>query len=239
LGWVEKVLNTPSSHRVHHGINPQYLDRNYGGILVVWDRVFGTYEREEEPPVYGVTHPLASYNPLWANVAPFRDLWAGARSALGVAKLRVWFAHPARSGAAERSPVAKPSRATRVKYEPRPRREVMIYVCIHFVLLTLAGGAFMKVAETMSLASLLAPGAFILVSSLALTGWIEGRRWALPVDVVRQVGAVAFVAHLLAARGNVMTMALVTTLVALALAVLFAVLRPTTPQSSGITAVLP
>ena len=68
LGWLEKLLNTPSSHRVHHGINPKYLDKNFGGILVIWDRIFGTYQPEEELAVYGVTHALASYNPVWANL---------------------------------------------------------------------------------------------------------------------------------------------------------------------------
>src|SRR3954464_9755683 len=61
---LEWVLNTPSAPRVHHGLNPRYLDKNYGGILLVWDRLFGTYEPEVEPPVYGVTHALASYNPI-------------------------------------------------------------------------------------------------------------------------------------------------------------------------------
>ena len=76
LGRLEKLLNTPSCHRVHHGINPKYLDKNFGGILVIWDRLFGTYQPEEELAVYGVTHALASYNPLWANLAPFRDIAA-------------------------------------------------------------------------------------------------------------------------------------------------------------------
>lgn len=70
LGWVDKVFNTPSTHRVHHAKNPRYLDKNYGGILVLWDRFFGTYEPETDPPVYEVTEPLNSSNPLVIN---FRD----------------------------------------------------------------------------------------------------------------------------------------------------------------------
>lgn len=64
LGPLEWVLNTPSHHRVHHGSNPEYIDRNYGGILVVWDRLFGTFEPERAPVSYGLTHNIESYNPL-------------------------------------------------------------------------------------------------------------------------------------------------------------------------------
>ncbi|HKC12517.1 MAG TPA: sterol desaturase family protein, partial [Vicinamibacteria bacterium] len=58
LGPLEWVLNTPSHHRVHHGRNPKYIDRNHGGTLIVWDRLFGTFQGEEEEPVYGITTPL-------------------------------------------------------------------------------------------------------------------------------------------------------------------------------------
>jgi sterol desaturase/sphingolipid hydroxylase (fatty acid hydroxylase superfamily) len=64
LGPLEHVLNTPSHHRVHHGVNPQYIDRNHGSILIVWDRLFGTYEREEEPVVYGLTKNIETFEPL-------------------------------------------------------------------------------------------------------------------------------------------------------------------------------
>ena len=75
---VEWVFNTPSHHRVHHGLNPQYLDRNYGGILIVFDRLFRSFEPEVEPVRYGITKPIASYNPFWVfaheYVAIVRDI---------------------------------------------------------------------------------------------------------------------------------------------------------------------
>ena len=86
LGWLEYVINTPSSHRVHHARNPDYLDANYGGVLIVFDRLFGTYvaERADEPCQYGLVTPVTTYNPLLINFMPWiglaRDL-AGARSA--------------------------------------------------------------------------------------------------------------------------------------------------------------
>ena len=64
IGPAEEVLNTPSHHRVHHGSNPKYLDRNHGSFLIVWDRLFGTFQREEEPVVYGLTKNIETYNPV-------------------------------------------------------------------------------------------------------------------------------------------------------------------------------
>lgn len=92
LGWLEYVLNTPSAHRVHHASNVEYLDANYGGVLIVFDRLFGTYvkEREDLPCQYGLIHPVTSNNPLkvefgqWVQLG--RDLLA-ARSLRAVAGL--------------------------------------------------------------------------------------------------------------------------------------------------------
>ena len=71
LGWLDRVFDTPSVHRVHHGANDRYLDRNYGGILIVWDRLFGTYQAEDEPVRFGITEPLGTANPLVINFHEF------------------------------------------------------------------------------------------------------------------------------------------------------------------------
>jgi sterol desaturase/sphingolipid hydroxylase (fatty acid hydroxylase superfamily) len=65
--WFEAVMNTPSHHRVHHGTNPRYLDRNYAGVFIIWDRMFGTFEpeRADDPPRYGIIRQLPTFNPLW------------------------------------------------------------------------------------------------------------------------------------------------------------------------------
>jgi sterol desaturase/sphingolipid hydroxylase (fatty acid hydroxylase superfamily) len=81
LGPLEKVMNTPAHHRVHHASNPRYIDRNHGGTLIIWDRLFGTFEPEDmnEPPVYGLTKNINTYNPFriafheWADIG--RDLF--------------------------------------------------------------------------------------------------------------------------------------------------------------------
>lgn len=70
--WYEYVFNTPSHHRVHHGQNPLYIDRNHGGTLIIFDRIFGTFQPEVEAVVYGITTPSRSWNPLWVNL----EFWA-------------------------------------------------------------------------------------------------------------------------------------------------------------------
>lgn len=73
--WFEAVMNTPSHHRVHHGRDPKYIDKNYAGVFIIWDRMFGTFTQEEERPNYGITTPLASWNPVYANFAHYIDLF--------------------------------------------------------------------------------------------------------------------------------------------------------------------
>jgi sterol desaturase/sphingolipid hydroxylase (fatty acid hydroxylase superfamily) len=87
LGWFEWCFVTPSNHRAHHAQNALYMDRNYGGVFIIWDRLFGSFQEEDdnEPVIFGVTTPLASWNPLWANLQFYAQLWAmrGARRAGG------------------------------------------------------------------------------------------------------------------------------------------------------------
>ena len=74
LGWLDRVFNTPSVHRVHHGCNEEYLDKNYGGILIVWDRLFGTYKEEGAKVTYGITEPLGTANPNRINMPEFASI---------------------------------------------------------------------------------------------------------------------------------------------------------------------
>jgi sterol desaturase/sphingolipid hydroxylase (fatty acid hydroxylase superfamily) len=78
---VELVFNTPSHHRVHHGSNSAYLDRNYGGVLIVWDRLFGTFQAEGERVVYGLTKNIATYNPLRVAFHEYAAAWTDVRRA--------------------------------------------------------------------------------------------------------------------------------------------------------------
>ena len=94
LGPVEWVMNTPSHHRVHHAINRRYIDKNYAGIFIVFDRLFGTFTREETAPDFGTVVPFESWNPLTANLQPWRDLWAKMNGLSTLReKIMVWW-HP-------------------------------------------------------------------------------------------------------------------------------------------------
>lgn len=94
LGVLDRILVTPSNHRVHHAQNERYIDKNYGGIFVLWDRVFGTFaeERDEEPVVFGVRKALANWNPIWANFQVYDYLLFDAKNTRRWRdKLGIWF----------------------------------------------------------------------------------------------------------------------------------------------------
>ena len=83
LGYLDKVFNTPSVHRVHHGSNQEYLDKNFGGILIIWDRLFNTYQAEEAPVVYGITKPINSINPVIINIHEYWSILMDMKNAKG------------------------------------------------------------------------------------------------------------------------------------------------------------
>ena len=95
LGWFDRVFCSPSNHRVHHAVNDAYIDKNYGGILILWDRLFGSFQEEGETCVYGTRSPLNSWDPLWANLEVYwtlaQDSW---RTRRWRDKLRLWFMPP-------------------------------------------------------------------------------------------------------------------------------------------------
>ncbi len=95
LGILESVLNTPSHHRVHHGINKEYLDKNYAGVLIIWDRLFGTFSRESREPEYGILKQLETYNPVLINTHSWSETWSALKACRTVRDaLRVLFLSP-------------------------------------------------------------------------------------------------------------------------------------------------
>jgi sterol desaturase/sphingolipid hydroxylase (fatty acid hydroxylase superfamily) len=92
---IEFIFNTPSHHRVHHGVNDQYLDKNYAGILIIWDRMFGTYVEETETPRYGIIKPIGSYNWLWINSHGWAEMFAAIKAQKTfLGKIRCIFGSP-------------------------------------------------------------------------------------------------------------------------------------------------
>lgn len=184
LGPLERVLNTPSAHRVHHAVNPRYLDRNYAAVLIVWDRLFGTYAPERERPVYGVTKPLRSYNPVWAQLQPWWDLVEKSRRLRGLDRLRVWWKSPAWSPAGTALP-------TEAEVQQRPKFErpvaagIQRYALVQFLPL-IAATFVMLLSDQAAGPGLLAVAALLVFwTLLTVGGLLDGRRWAVPLEVAR------------------------------------------------------
>jgi sterol desaturase/sphingolipid hydroxylase (fatty acid hydroxylase superfamily) len=96
IPWLEKILITPSLHGVHHASDEKYLDKNYGDVFVFWDKIFGTFQAEEEPPRYGLTHPLLSYSFLWQHFHYYFEIAEACRRVKGFkTKLKIIFGSPA------------------------------------------------------------------------------------------------------------------------------------------------
>ncbi|MBL8297836.1 MAG: sterol desaturase family protein [Rhodanobacteraceae bacterium] len=190
LGWFDRVFASPSNHRVHHGVNERYLDRNYGGILILWDRLFGTYADEDadEPVIYGTRSPLRRYDPIWSNLEVYaalaRDSW---RTRRWRDKLAVWWKppgwQPADLAAANTKPAFDPY--TRAKYAPRVARGVQVYAALQFALLMLIGADCLARAEQLPMACGLGYAAWTVASLAALCAWLEGARHALALDLAR------------------------------------------------------
>ena len=94
--WFEAVMNTPSHHRVHHAVNPRYLDRNYAGVFIIWDRLLGTFEpeRDDDCPRYGIVKPLGSFNPLRAATHEWIGIARDVIAAPGLAKWHYLWREP-------------------------------------------------------------------------------------------------------------------------------------------------
>lgn len=156
LGWFDRWFCSPSNHRVHHAVNDRYLDRNYGGVLVVWDRLFGSFKEEDEKCVYGTRSPLNSWDPLWSNAEVYwalaRDSWH-ARS--WADKVRVWFKPPGWRPAdvAARFP-RQPFDLSRVeRYHPPMTRSVAWFGALQFVALLGGVSVFLWNADRAPLAT--------------------------------------------------------------------------------------
>ena len=205
VGPFEWILNTPSHHRVHHGVNPQYLDKNYGAILIIWDRLFGTFEIEDEAVVYGTTVPLESYNPVWANFSIFARIGRLSRIARR-SRDKLWapFAHPAWLPEGREPDPDAPKRLIDVgdhyeagpKYRPEIPTATKIYVAAHFALAGIAMFGFLWFEARWSLPQLAAGAAVAAASTAAFAGLVERRPWALGFELLRLVAMFGTVAWL-------------------------------------------
>jgi len=184
IGPLEYVLVTPSNHRVHHAQNKIYIDRNYGGILCVWDRMFGTFQDElaDEPCIYGIRKALKSYNPFWANVhiywSAMLDSWHAAR---WQDKLKVWFKGPGwrPPGLDETHPIEHTALADFRVFDPPVSKPVRIYAFFQFFCTTLAGTGMLIVAGAWNPDAVILATGLIFFNFYVQSTWTEGRKFAI------------------------------------------------------------
>ena len=199
VGPLEWVLVTPSNHRVHHARNPEYLDRNYGGVFIVWDRLFGTFKDEEpdNPCVYGITKGLASWNPLWANFHLWSETARLAWRTRNVGdKFRIWFKPPAWIPPDLQQ---KPAGDWRYgKFDPPTTPFIRAYGFSQLWVVLAASLWLVATEKDLPRAFVLLAFAWLCFSFYVQGTWLEGRTYARTLEWMR-VGA----ALLLAGAGYV------------------------------------
>jgi sterol desaturase/sphingolipid hydroxylase (fatty acid hydroxylase superfamily) len=171
LGWYEWIFNTPSQHRVHHAVNPRYLDKNYAATLSVWDRLFGTFENEVEQPVYGLVKPLGSFDPMWAQVHYFFDMAKRMRGYRGLDKLRVWLKGPEW----DFPPAPRITRAEQKKHSVKLSRAEGIWLAATLLVAIAGTTVLLFNQETMAFPRKAALAAFLL-ALIASWGFLLDRR---------------------------------------------------------------
>ncbi|MFM0016688.1 sterol desaturase family protein [Paraburkholderia sediminicola] len=182
LGWFDRWFASPSNHRVHHGQNDYCVDKNYGGILMLWDRMFGTFttERpeEEEKIVFGIHGQLKSFNPIWANLHKYHDLYMDAKVATNWKdRLLVWFKPPGWRPA--NADVARPKPAYSLDkfniYRPKIKSSVKIYCLVQALLVFVVGSWFIGFSAQIPVALRVELAVFIVASIWVVSNTLENR----------------------------------------------------------------
>lgn len=191
---LEYVFNTPSHHRVHHGRNPKYIDKNHGGTLIIWDRLFGTFQKEEEEVVYGITKPLHTWNPLRAQLDFWKDLASDlSRTRSFMDKLKLlfmppgWF--PKELGGPQHAPEITIN--TQKKYDTRITQQLNYYVFFQFVLILGFTSYFLFSFDTLGNTERLLFMVYVLISITAIGLILEGNRWATLAEALRLIMSIS------------------------------------------------
>jgi alkylglycerol monooxygenase len=198
LGWFEWFFVSPSNHQAHHAQNALYMDRNYGGVFIIWDRLFGSFQEEDdnEPVIFGVTTPLASWNPLWANVQFYVQLWDDARRAERTwDKLRIWFMRTGWRPAdvAARYPMNKPDLNLFRKFEVPLDGRQQLYVALQFCAYIALGSYLMNLERSLPTAALVLGWSAVALGLFTLGVALENRPWALKLELLRLASNVPLV----------------------------------------------
>ncbi len=190
MGFLDSFLNTPSNHRVHHGSNEKYIDRNHGGVLIVWDKLFGTFQREEEEPAYGVTRPLANWNPFWANVQYLGELVSVARRARRWRdKLFIFLKPPGWRPADVPFEVPPYTPLDGRKYDSRPPEGLQGLAIAQFLLAMGAVIALLFGGTLFGAAAKVALAIFAVWGLVDVGGLFDRRSWLPASEIARWAGA--------------------------------------------------
>ena len=195
LGWYENYFVTPSNHRVHHAQNQVYLDRNYGGVFIIWDRIFGTFQEElhNEKPIYGVRKALQSWNPLWANVQVYAQLFKDAvRAQRWQDKLSIWFRKTGwrPSDVEANYPLVKTNLNQFEKFDTALSLLDKLYSIFQYAVTVSLGLAVLLIGTSFSYAEQLTIIAFILFSSFSLGAFLEHKAYTFYVEAAKSVGLI-------------------------------------------------
>ena len=184
--WFEFIFNTPSHHRVHHATNPQYLDKNYAATFILWDRLHKTFAEEVEAPVYGITKPLESLNPVWANVHFYKEMWKGMKLEKGIfSKLALIVKGPEYLGHLLNEPIQP-----RKEFKPA-KLSVKIYVLIQFVILLAGLVKYLMHYSELSTFYKFTTFALIIATVHVCSSLLESKKSAMYFEAIRLAGVMA------------------------------------------------
>lgn len=191
LGPLEYVLNTPSHHRVHHGRDRYCIDKNYGGTLIIWDRMFGTFEAERCRPAYGLTHPVNTFDPWTLQMHQLQHIWNQVWKLEGIGnKLSAIFKGPGWEPGKPRlgDPNDIPDVSRPVEpYASKTSALCKFYVCAHFTLLILGYVRLNHLKGEMETTTLACGIGYITFSLVVMGTFLDGRSCACPLEVIRCV----------------------------------------------------
>lgn len=188
LGPLEYIFNTPSHHRVHHGRDPKYIDKNLAGVLITWDMLFGTFQKEEEKPCYGITRPVKTWNPVWANLDHYVFMWSDLKKIRGLQnKIKYIFYkpgwYPEELGGYQAAPPVDKHHFE--KFDTGSFPAVNYYVLFQFIL-TLAGTAFFLFNKSSFNLNESAFIVFLIIITIVNCGALfEFKKWVLSAEKVR------------------------------------------------------
>ena len=192
LGPLELIFITPSNHRIHHAQNPEYIDANYGGVFIVWDRIFGTYipERDDLKPIYGTVKPLRSWNPIWSNLEIYHQMIRDTIHTKTLKnKIKVWFSSTRwrPEDVYEKFPHVTNDLEDFEKYDPDANRTTKFFTSVQFIInSSISTIIIFTIADQSYLQSCML--AIMLVASTTLvTSIIENKKWGYQSELVRSI----------------------------------------------------